>query len=140
MTAVPITCVQLPSTLESVPAARLCATAALHAWGFTGAVLDDVALLLTELTANAVRHAHGVVGVEVGLDGDRLTVRVCDGADAPPHVEHAGMQDEGGRGLWLVDAIADSWGWDAAAPCGKVVWFAVAAAHPQHPLPEPAVA
>src|SRR5690348_17154481 len=97
-----IASVQLPPSLESVPAARSCTVAALHAWGFTAALLDDVALLLTELTANAIRHAHGVVGVQVDLDGDRLTVRVCDEEQSEPCVKHADAQDEGGRGLWLV--------------------------------------
>jgi anti-sigma regulatory factor (Ser/Thr protein kinase) len=140
VTAVPIATVRLPPTLESVPAARLCAIAALHAWAVPAAVLDDVALLLTELTANAVRHAHGVVGVEVDLDGDRLTVRVRDAECAGPSVRHAAAEDEGGRGLWLVEAIADSWGWDAAAAGGKVVWFEVAAAPAPCHRPAPAVA
>ena len=127
MTAQPIACVQLPPSLESVPAARLCTMAALRAWGMGAGVLDDVALLLTELTTNAIRHAHGMVGVEVDLDGERLIVRVCDEEDALPHVEHPSMEDEGGRGLWLVETIADRWGWEVTGQHGKVVWFEVVA-------------
>jgi anti-sigma regulatory factor (Ser/Thr protein kinase) len=125
VTALPIACVQLPPALESVPAARSCTTAALRAWGMGSSVLEDVALLLTELTTNAIRHAHGIVGVEVDLDGERLTVRVCDEEEALPHVEHPSLEDEGGRGLWLVETIADRWGWETAGPGGKVVWFQV---------------
>jgi anti-sigma regulatory factor (Ser/Thr protein kinase) len=125
VTAVPIAFVQLPPVLESVPAARSCTIAALRAWGMTSMVLDDVALLLTELTANAIRHAHGIVAVEVDLDGERLTVRVCDEEDSPPHVEHPTSDDEGGRGLWLVETIADRWGWETSGQQGKVVWFQV---------------
>jgi anti-sigma regulatory factor (Ser/Thr protein kinase) len=141
VTGTSIACVHLPPSLQSVPAARSCTTAALEAWGLDPTLLDDVALLLTELTANAIRHAHGVVGVEVDLDGDRLTVRVCDEEDAGPRVSQASSDDEGGRGLWLVDAIADRWGWEASVPGGKVVWFQLnAAQRPFSPAPEPAVA
>jgi anti-sigma regulatory factor (Ser/Thr protein kinase) len=140
VSGVPIACVQLPPSVESVPAARSCTAAALGAWGLPESVLDDVALLLTELTANAVRHGRGVVSVELDLDGDRLTVRVCDGAEAAPLLKHASVEDEGGRGLWLVEAIADSWGWDAATPGGKVVWFEVVAATPSYRRLAPAVA
>ena len=140
MTAKPIACVQLPPSLESVPAARSCTTAALRAWGLTSTLLDDVALLLTELTANAIRHAHGIVGVEIALNGDRLTVRVCDEDDSQPRVGEAGADDESGRGLWLVDAIADRWGWEAGEP-GKVVWFELTTpASACRISPEPAVA
>jgi anti-sigma regulatory factor (Ser/Thr protein kinase) len=140
VTAKPIACVQLPPSLESVPAARSCTTAALEAWGLTSTLLDDVALLLTELTANAIRHAHGIVGVEIDLDGDRLTVRVCDEEDSEPRVNHAKTDDEGGRGLWLVDAIADRWGWESSEP-GKVVWFELTTpASPHSSSREPAVA
>ena len=148
MTAVPIACVQLPPSLESVPAARACTTTALRAWGLAATVLDDVALLLTELTTNAIRHAHGIVGVAVYLDADldsqRLIVRVCDEEDAAPHLEHAAFEEEGGRGLWLVDTIADRWGWEASGQHGKVVWFEVVAEGvtvEQFPTePEPALA
>jgi anti-sigma regulatory factor (Ser/Thr protein kinase) len=140
VTAKPIACVQLPPSLESVPAARSCTTAALQAWGLTSTLLDDVALLLTELTANAIRHAHGIIGVEIDLDCDRLTVRVCDQEDSAPCVAHASSDDEGGRGLWLVEAIADRWGWESSQP-GKVVWFELRTpAPPRCPAAEPAVA
>jgi anti-sigma regulatory factor (Ser/Thr protein kinase) len=127
VTTLPITSVQLPPAVSSVPAARSCTTAALQAWGFAASLLDDVALLLTELTANAVRHGHGLVSVEVDLDGDRLLVRVRDEEDAAPRLQHAGAQDEGGRGLWLVDAIAERWGWESVAAGGKSVWFQLTA-------------
>jgi anti-sigma regulatory factor (Ser/Thr protein kinase) len=140
VTANPIACVRLPPSLESVPAARSCTTAALRAWGLTSALLDDVALLLTELTANAIRHAHGIVGVEIDLNGDRLTVRVCDEDDTQPRIGEPSADDEGGRGLWLVDAIADRWGWEPGAP-GKVVWFELTTPVPPGCMSsEPAVA
>ena len=138
MTALPIARVQLPPAPESVPAARSCATAALRAWGLAASVLDDVALLLTELTTNAIRHAQGIVGVEVGFDGDCLVVRVHDGGITAPRVVHPASDDEGGRGLWLVECIADRWGWEASGQHGKVVWFEVATAA-RSMLPPPSV-
>ena len=47
---------------------------------------------------------------------------VVDRAQAPPAVRHAGPLDEGGRGLSLVDRLADDWGVTPAS-AGKAVWF-----------------
>ena len=125
-----IASVQLPPSLESVPAARSCAVSALHAWGFTASLRAAGADLLPALPPTGVRLAPGVVGGLGAGAGDRLTVRVCDEEQSEPCVKHADAQDEGGRGLWLVEAIADSWGWEPRATCGKVVWFELAASAP----------
>ncbi|MFE4593224.1 ATP-binding protein [Streptomyces laurentii] len=94
----------------------------LGAWGTPGAT--DVAELLTsELVTNALVHTdHGAV-VTATVVPEQLRVEVRDfvpGID-PPRVPYA---DDGthGRGLVLVEALADSWGVENQG-VGKVVWF-----------------
>ncbi|MFJ4889336.1 ATP-binding protein [Streptomyces sp. NPDC088788] len=92
-----------------------------------------VALVVGELTANAVRHGH-VPGhgcrIRLGLDEGAGLVRieVCDAAAAkrPPATLPPTCPDgESGRGLLLVDVLAVRWGWAPRQPVGKTVWAEV---------------
>ncbi|MFG2873012.1 ATP-binding protein [Streptomyces sp. NPDC048338] len=111
--------------LTAVPEVRHALRAMLRKWGGPGA--SDVAELLTsELVTNALIHTeHGaVVTATVVPDGLRVEVRdyVSGLAGLPgPSVPIA---DDGthGRGLVLVQALADSWGVEDHG-VGKVVWF-----------------
>ena len=85
---------------------------------------DVAALLVSELVTNSVVHAASAVELEVAVDGAVVTVRVRD-ADTGPLVMRAGggsELDEGGRGLLLVDRLADAWGTEHHAG-RKTVWF-----------------
>ena len=87
---------------------------------------DIAALLVSELVTNAVVHAASAVELEVDRDGHVVTVRVRD-ADTGPLVMRAGggsELDEGGRGLLLVDRLADAWGTEHHAG-RKTVWFRI---------------
>jgi two-component sensor histidine kinase len=92
---------------------------------------DDAVLVLTELASNAVAHAvpraaRGEHGVRLGLalDPTHLMLAVSDPADAPPVCRppdgHA--LEEHGRGLRLVEALSEEWGWTPRPPAGKTVW------------------
>jgi anti-sigma regulatory factor (Ser/Thr protein kinase) len=84
-------------------------------------VLDDAARLLTsELVTNAVVHAQTAFTIRMCVEGTRFRVEVADGR--PGGVEMVGSRDESGRGLRIVDAVSDRWGWENTAN-GKVVWF-----------------
>jgi two-component sensor histidine kinase len=97
-------------------------------------LLENLLLILSELTTNAVQHAalfSPEMGVEVSLVGGWLRVAVEDGhpyrpkaCDELPDDEH-----DGGRGLLLVEAItAQSGGVCDTTPTGtggKVVWAAL---------------
>ncbi|MGW7576133.1 ATP-binding protein [Streptomyces sp. NPDC054765] len=110
---------------RSVPLAREFVRAALRDWG-VGERADAVLLCVSELTTNALRH-----GVPPGRGfqlyvwppaGGVLRLEVHDSGDGWPRVRTgAGPVDEGGRGLLLVEALADKWGVGERRP-GKIVW------------------
>jgi hypothetical protein len=54
-----------------------------------------------------------------------VRVVVGDRSSEPPRMSAAGTEDVGGRGLFLVDTLASSWGWDVT-DAGKDVWFELA--------------
>jgi serine phosphatase RsbU (regulator of sigma subunit) len=86
-------------------------------------VRDVAALLVTELVTNAARHAGGDLRVRAGRRTDVLLVEVSDSSPQLPELtELPGWERESGRGLVLVDALADRWGSDPL-PTGKRVWF-----------------
>lgn len=93
--------------------------ASLVHWG-RPALVEPAQLLLTELATNALRHASGLdIGVRVYLQGDRLMIQVNDGSPICPALRRAKHDDEGGRGLCLVDAMSESWG---VSPDGTTTW------------------
>lgn len=105
-------------------AARRFVRETLRAWG-AGDLLDDAALVATELAANAVRHTAG--GFTVTLRGGRevLRIEVRDSGRLVPRPRAVDWAAEGGRGLGLVAAVAASWGYVPARD-GKVVWAELA--------------
>jgi anti-sigma regulatory factor (Ser/Thr protein kinase) len=97
--------------------------------------LADVLVLVSELSANAVMHtrsrqAGGRFSVDVEWSPDAVRVVIGDqGSSAIPAIGgNTGNEpwaDESGRGLRLVDALADDWG-TASHPEGRWVWAGVA--------------
>lgn len=119
------------STPESVGAARRLATTAL---ADSGRARDDVVLLLSELATNAVIHAGSRFRVRVCVGADRVRVEVADGSRATVRRQRFSVLSGTGRGLGMVDDVADRWGVDER-PDGKAVWFelAIGAAGSQAP-------
>jgi anti-sigma regulatory factor (Ser/Thr protein kinase) len=86
-------------------------------------VCEDAALLASEVVTNALRHAPGgSISVRAERDGEQLVVQVLDASPEEPMVLETDLWGERGRGMALVDAIADEWG-VVPHPSGKVVWF-----------------
>ncbi|MEU9579739.1 MULTISPECIES: ATP-binding protein [Streptomyces] len=122
---------QFRSSPRGARQARHCAVRRLAEWGHPPAcdLSSTVALLVGELAANAVRHGR-VPGRDFAL---RLTldepaglarVEVVDASETPPPrtAGQAPVDDESGRGLVLVDALATRWGSCPREPIGKTVW------------------
>lgn len=84
-------------------------------------LVDDGAVVVSELATNAVVHAGS--GFTVGLSrwNGAIRVEVTDSSGEAPQLQEPGVAATSKRGLYLVDAIARRWG-HAVAPGGKVVW------------------
>ncbi|MQY16227.1 hypothetical protein SRB5_64250 [Streptomyces sp. RB5] len=123
--------VAIPIESARVGGVRREMVAALERWGLD-AVADDVALVASELVSNAVRHA-SAREVQVGLwaTPETVVVEVVDDAPQPPRYVIAAAEDERGRGLQIVDALASCWGWRRCGSGGKAVWAELAI-----PVPE----
>lgn len=125
---------RLAATPRGARQARRLTVEKLAAWGVPP---DAPALIVAELAANAVTHGR-VPGRDfrIGLTlGDGvLRIEVVDTrGDRVPGLRDADEGAEGGRGLLLVDALADRWGVDRGLPPGKVVWAEVdLAGGPEH--------
>lgn len=94
-------------------------------------VRESAVLLLSELVTNAVVHSNsgrrpgGQVTVFLAAgDGAAYCEVIDDGsATSVPTVQDLSEEDAGGRGLWMVNAIADAWGFHHDDEVGNAVWF-----------------
>jgi serine phosphatase RsbU (regulator of sigma subunit) len=89
-------------------------------WGLS-ALTDTTELLVSEVVANAVRVTTRPLTLRL-LRTDVLRVEVRDDSAQLPRLGHARLDDEGGRGLFLVDQLALRWGATRVSG-GKIVWF-----------------
>jgi serine/threonine-protein kinase RsbW len=113
-----------PRARRSVPAARDFVRTALADWSVLERA-DDILLCVSELATNAVRHGvpagRGFL-LYVALDAEGvLRIEVHDSGDGEPRLRTGNDQAENGRGLLLVDVLADTWGVGERVP-GKIVW------------------
>ncbi|WP_329218297.1 ATP-binding protein [Streptomyces sp. NBC_01485] len=90
---------------------------------------DHATLIVTELIANAARHTRcrEIRLIVARPSPTRVRVGVVDREAARlPALGQADEDDESGRGLFLIDAVADRWGYDLRGsgrrPWGKEVW------------------
>ena len=104
----------------AVRRAREAVRATLRDWGLD-AVEDTTVLLVSELVTNALRYAHGPIGVRMVREGS-LTVEVSDPLREAPRERTVTEEHEGGRGIQLVSREARRWG-TRHGHSGKTVWF-----------------
>ncbi|MFD7862297.1 ATP-binding protein [Streptomyces sp. NPDC057682] len=118
----------LPALRTSARAARDTVRDRLRAWDLPGDTCCDAVLLVSELTTNALLHTgsgHLLCGLTLTDDGRRLRVEVHDESSEPvqPPGRRTGPGEEGGRGLLLVQQLADRWGSARSTLAeGKAVW------------------
>ncbi|MFJ6798936.1 ATP-binding protein [Streptomyces sp. NPDC091268] len=114
---------RLAATPLGARQARRLAVEQLDAWGLPS---EGPALIVAELAANAVTHGR-VPGrdfrIGLALVDGVLRIEVADTrGDRVPGIRDSVPGAESGRGLVLVDALADRWGVDRGLPPGKSVW------------------
>ncbi len=108
--------------LHLVAPVRHAVIATLRLWGVPE-VADDMGQIATELVVNALLHGDpaGVTVILTVRDSDAV-LEVDDGNGGHPAVRHPATDDEGGRGLILVQALADRWGYRPGTCGRKTVW------------------
>ncbi|WP_460105356.1 SpoIIE family protein phosphatase [Streptomyces sp. YKOK-J1] len=112
-----------PGDPEALRQARHLIRAAVRGWGARDRA-DEIELVADELITNALMHTEGAAIVTLRvLEGSdrRLRVEVEDSSSALPRRRDAGENGVSGRGLLLVDRLADVWGVEARGG-GKAVW------------------
>ncbi|MFG2721112.1 ATP-binding protein [Streptomyces sp. NPDC048416] len=95
--------------------------------GLDEPVAETLILLISELVTNAVVHTGcpAVLRMLLGpAEGGTVRVEVADTSCRPPAPRHAQGDDTNGRGLELVDGLADRWGWRSEG-VGKSIWCEV---------------
>lgn len=114
---------RLPLSATSPSQARAFVEHVLHDWDAEREPVADLArLLVSELVTNAVFHAHSPIELRVRRQPSALRVEVRDDDPAPPVRQTTEPLSTTGRGIELVESLADSWGTERWRD-GKVVWF-----------------
>ncbi|TYR63505.1 ATP-binding protein [Streptomyces parvus] len=118
---------------DSIPAARRHVRTVLIGWKL-GGLVDDASLIAGELATNVISHAKGTGDYfELGLRR-RNGVLILEVADSyqwrMPELRKPADDETSGRGLLIVDALAEQWGVRPRNP-GKTVWahLSVGAGH-----------
>jgi hypothetical protein len=104
----------------------------LKEWGLV-TLADDAEAIVGEFVANALSHAASHAARSAGEPGQSLGLRllrrtgevmcaVLDPSDRAPVLRMPDRNEEAGRGLQMVDALSDVWGWSPVTGRGKAVW------------------
>ncbi|MCF4140010.1 ATP-binding protein [Streptomyces sp. Tue 6430] len=125
----------IPGDLRAVTVCRRTLRLILTLHGLIGLV-DTAELLAAELVSNAVRHTEGPAALRVRWADGALWIGAWDADPEPPRFpaesDDFGEGEDGrGRGLGLVRACSEDWGWQPAAGSGsrgKYVWCELATA------------
>ena len=115
--------IDLPPVATSVPAARHLVRELLRAWEVPHD-REDAALLVTELVANVIDHVAGKANFTLELSVSGSWLRIADPSTTAirPVVQELSHDRPRGRGLRMVQSIAERWGADEHDG-GKRVWF-----------------
>ena len=114
----------LPRVAESVARARSLLRSALEQHPLSDAGTERSLLAISELVTNAVLHAEAELILKIAASAEGVQVELADGSPEPPVLRIAAPDEVGGRGLAIVDAVADDWGVRPDPDGGgKVVWF-----------------
>lgn len=109
----------------SVRVAREAVARFANEYGLVPSMIELLRIAVSELVTNAL--VHGAPPFRLEIDGDVATVRVTvsDASAREPQPTRAAITDPQGRGLTVLERIADDFGWYARGAEGKSVWFTV---------------
>ena len=114
-----------PPSAEFIDEARRLGLQTSARWSLASVLVADdataLAVVLTELVTNAVRHARSTSTLRLHLHDGVLRVEVADDAAALPLPSDPAPSEPTGRGLLLVGSLSTAWGIDPI-PSGKVTW------------------
>lgn len=115
--------VTLPAEAASAAQARRWVRGVLTQWSVPEPVIENAQLCLSEIVTNALIHTSTPPRISATRDGGRLLVSVSDaGRRGAARRLAANPEDSGGRGLVLVEHIAEAWGAEKGSD-GTMVWF-----------------
>jgi hypothetical protein len=110
-----------PFSREAPATARHFVVSTLTGWGATD-IAEDAALVVTELAANAIVHAHSAFTVILSARHDQVRVCVRDARALPAGDPAGALMPVPLHGLGAVDALASGWGVESLGSAGKTVW------------------
>jgi PAS domain S-box-containing protein len=113
----------LPLDPTSASAARRFVGDVLSQWQLD-AVVHEATLMASELVTNSVLHTSGELELALSADEERLHIEVLDQSERLPALQTPDVEAPGGRGLLIIDALADRWGVHPRG-AGKAVWFEI---------------
>lgn len=124
---------ELPNDPRTPRVVRQAIRAALLGQSCPQGLTDTAELLASELLSNAVRHSDGLITVTLRADPDHIHIAVLDNHPELPGPLASTPDQEFGRGLFLVETLADLWGrypvtGDFRKRGWKVVWFELSTA------------
>ena len=112
----------LPAVLSSARQARTFTAESLRFWGASEEFVDSAVLIVCELATNAIRHGarlpapygrdrgtDSVITLRLDLEVDALCIEVHDGSMVLPVQRAAGRDEDCGRGMQIIAALAESW-------------------------------
>jgi anti-sigma regulatory factor (Ser/Thr protein kinase) len=108
-------------TIDAPSAARHLVIDTLTTLGHRGELLDDAAIVMSELAGNAVVHVGRPFSVSISDEGEYVRLSVRDPDAVSPVAYRRGPKAVSGRGMWLVDALACRWGVSVDSD-HKTVW------------------
>jgi len=85
---------------------------------------ETVTLLVSEMVTNALVHTDGCAELELRRDDSKVEILVTDAHSRVPRPREVDLDATGGRGLMLVQSLAEEWGVEPSGG-GKTVWAAV---------------
>jgi anti-sigma regulatory factor (Ser/Thr protein kinase) len=113
---------ELPASTQAPQLVRGWLRTSLQTWQLDGCGAVT-ALLATELVSNVVAHVGEPMSVRISRTPEAIRVEIDDPDPSPPLLQHSDLTEDHGRGVFLVDALANRWGSVGHPGDGKTVWF-----------------